>query len=326
MGGGTVSAQHRRDRRIAVVGAGCYLGRRLIEQLLASESCADLLAIDQTPPAGTGAPLRAAALDLTAADAAGALIRWLPAGAFDTVVDLVYLDAPAREPAWAHELVSIGTLQLLNACAAAAVEHVVAVSSTMCYGAQRDNPALLTEQHPLRGAPGCRWIDDQVDVEHQLQAFSASQPRTTVTTLRLAPLLGPGIDNYWCHRFTAPIVHTLLGFDPLLQFLHPEDALTALQQAIEQTPSGAFNIVPHDAIALSRALAVLGRRGLPLPSFAARSLIGALNNTQLTSIPPELVDYLRYGWVADGARAADQLRFAPRHDCADALRGLARES
>jgi len=320
-----VGSPHKGDRRIAVVGADCFLGRRLLEQLGADELCADLLAIDQTPTAATRAPLRTATLDLTAPDVGAALTRLLPAGAFDTVVHLVHLDSPARELGWAHELVSIGTLHLLNACATAAVKHIVAVSSTMCYGAHRDNPGLLTEQHPLRGAPGCRWIDDQVDVEKQLQGFVASHPQTTVTTLRLAPLLGPAIDNYWCRRFRAPIVHTLLGFDPLLQFLHPDDAVTALLQAVIRTPGGAFNIVPGDAVALSRALAVLGRHGLPLPSFAARGLIGVLNNTQLISTPPELVDYLRYGWVADGALAASRLQFVPGHTTEDALRSIALE-
>ncbi|MBN2360827.1 MAG: NAD-dependent epimerase/dehydratase family protein [Deltaproteobacteria bacterium] len=319
-----MNAEHKRTRRVAVVGAGSCLARCLVERLVADATCADLLAIDLSPLPLEATGARTHALDLTAPDAGAALAQLLPSRGFDTIVHLIHLDLPAIEQSWAHELVSIGTLHLLNACAASAVAHVVAVSSTMCYGAHLNNPALLTEQHSLRGAPGCRWIEDQIDVEHQMQSFAAGHPETTVTVLRLAPLLGPSIDNFWTRRFTAPVVHTMLGFDPLMQFLHQEDATEALRQAIDLKPAGAFNIVPDDAIAMSRALRLLGRRGLPLPPLAARGLIGLLNSAQLVGTPPELIDYLRHGWVADGALAARQLGFAPRHGTADALRALAR--
>jgi UDP-glucose 4-epimerase len=194
----------------------------------------------------------------------------------------------------------------------------------MCYGAHHSSPGLLTEHHPLRGAPGCRWLEDQVDVENQLLSFATSHLETTVTVLRFAPLLGPAVDNFWSRRFASPVIHTLLGFDPLMQFLHEEDALHALRQAITARTAGAFNIVPGDAIPMSRALQLLGRRSLPLPPFTSRRLIGLLHRAQLISTPPELIDYLRHGWVADGQLAASQLGFLPSHGSADAVRALTR--
>ena len=70
----------------------------------------------------------------------------------DTVVHLAFRSNPSRRSADAHELEVIGTLNLLNASAAAAVKHVVVRSTTMAYGAHPLNPNYLTEDHPLRAA------------------------------------------------------------------------------------------------------------------------------------------------------------------------------
>ena len=60
---------------------------------------------------------------------------------------------PRRDATYAHELESIGTLNLLAAAAAAGVRHVVLRSFTAVYGARGQNPNFLTEDRPLQPNP-----------------------------------------------------------------------------------------------------------------------------------------------------------------------------
>jgi UDP-glucose 4-epimerase len=50
-----------------------------------------------------------------------------------------------------------------------------------------------------------------------------------VTVLRLAPILGPTVNNYLTRYLGRRVVPTLMGFDPLMQFLHEVDALAAFK-------------------------------------------------------------------------------------------------
>jgi UDP-glucose 4-epimerase len=96
--------------------------------------------------------------------------------------------------------------------------------------------------------------------------------------------------------FSRPIAPVMMGHDPLMQFVHEQDAAYALQKAVESHAVGAFNIVGKGVLPYTTVLALLGRVPLPMPQLVAR---------QLTKI-------LLYLCVADGARARRELGFSPR--------------
>src|SRR5438876_996424 len=76
--------------------------------------------------------------------------------------------------------------------------------------------------------------------------------------------------------FSRPVCPSLLGFDPLMQFLHEEDAVSALCLALVSDVRGAFNIVGEGVLPYSTVLAMLGRLPLPLPRLVAYPLGRAL--------------------------------------------------
>jgi UDP-glucose 4-epimerase len=263
-------------------------------------------------------------VDLTEPAADALLGNLLQQEAIETVVHLAYLGRPVHQQTWAHELETIGTMYVLNACARARVPNVVALSTTMCYGAHPQNPQLLDEDRPLLGARRSRWVSDKVDAEQQLAAHARSCAGSSVTVLRMAPTLGASIDNYWSRVLRRPIVHTLLGFDPPMQFLHEDDAVRALRLAVDAVPGGPFNIVPDDVVSLCQAVALLRARAVPLPLPLASAILGALWTAQVNTTPPGFLDYLRYVWLGDGARARRVLGFAPQHSSRDTLESFAR--
>ena len=98
----------------------------------------------------------------------------------------------------------------------------------------RPSPGRATRSRPSSTRPPSR---------------SATRP-CKVSVLRLAPLFGPGVRNFYTRVFDHRVVPVLMGYDPLVQLLHPEDALAALEAALERSPGGAFNVVPRGSLTL----------------------------------------------------------------------------
>jgi UDP-glucose 4-epimerase len=104
----------------------------------------------------------------------------------------------------------------------------------------------------------------------------------------------------------------MMGHDPLMQFVHEQDAAFALAKAVESPATGAFNIVGKGVLPYTTVLALLGRVPVPMPQIVARQLSKVLWATQLVGSPPSFLDFLLYLCVADGSNAKATLGFSPR--------------
>jgi UDP-glucose 4-epimerase len=261
-------------------------------------------------------------VDLTRYDVESELVDLLREAEVDVLFHLAFLHGRTRSGAFAHEVEVIGTLHVLAAAARAGVKKLVVPSYTLVYGARPDNPALLGEEAPLHGSAASRFVSDRVEVEKQVAAFRTAHPEVAVTVLRFAPVLGPTADNPATRFFRRPVAPTLLGFDPLWQALHEEDACAALLHVLDRPSAGVFNVVSADVLPLSAMIGLAGSRALPLPAPLARAILRGLNAAGVTATPPSLLDYLHYACVADGARCRELLDFVPRHSARDALQAL----
>src|SRR5262249_36197909 len=141
----------------------------------------------------------------------------------------------------------------------------------------------------------------------------------TVTILRTAPLVGPTVQSYLSRYLARRLVPTIMGFDPLWQFLHEADAIAAFKLAIFRDVPGTFNIVGDGVLPLSAVIEPGGRGALPLPLLLATPLVGALWVAQLIEAPPAFLDYLQYICVADGEKAATQMGFRAAYTTREAL-------
>ncbi len=314
-------------RSIAVTGAYGYLGRALIERLEASPTVERVLALDLKPPPGALRKTRFLPVDLTRPRADQAMAEAFAAHEVDTLVHLALFYNPIHNASYAHEVEAIGTLQLLDAATAAGLGAVATISTTALYGAHADNPAYLTEDRPLRPAAQSRFLADKLEVERHLQKFHAERPETRIAVLRLAPMLGARVRNPATRLLGRPLVPVLLGHDPLMQFLHEDDAVRALLLAVERRASGIYNVAPPGPLPLSSIIQLLGRAPLPLPTPVARAAMSALWSLVGFGTAPSWLDYLRYPWVADGSKAERELGLSYAHPCREVVaefgRGLA---
>ena len=108
--------------------------------------------------------------------------------------------------------------------------------------------------------------------------------------------------------FSRPVAPVMMGHDPLMQFVHEQDAAFALARAVDSHATGAFNIVGKGVLPYTTVLALLGRVPLPMPKLVARQLTKVLWATQLVGSPPSFLDFLLYLCVADGQPGAPRAR------------------
>jgi UDP-glucose 4-epimerase len=278
-----------------------------------------VVVVDVAHPPAALRHVRYRLVDLTLPASDQTLVEVFREEDVDTVVHAAFFTDPRRDTAYSHELESIGTLNLMAACTAAGVTHVVQRSFTAIYGARGENPAFLTEDHPPRPDPRFWWIQDKLEAEQHALAYARRYPALTVSVLRLAPLLGPGLFTFYTRLFARRVVSYVMGYDPLVQLLHPDDALAAVEAALDRRTGGVFNVVPRDSITLLTALHLAEKVTVPVPHGLAYALANAGWAGGLAEAPGGFVDYVRFLFVADGAKARRDLGFAARYGSREAL-------
>jgi UDP-glucose 4-epimerase len=278
-----------------------------------------IVSLDVTTPKTAGQKTRSYDVDLTLSASEDRVTEILAAEGADTLVHLAFLSSPAHAVAWAHELESVGTMHLLNAARRTDVRKIVMRSHTYLYGAYPTNPNYLTESHPLRARRAEPFFADKIAAESDILHYADGGRARVVTVLRTAPILGPTVRGYLGKYLGRHLVPTILGFDPLWQFLHEADAVAALKLAVDRDVPGIFNVVGDGVLPLSTVVKLAGRIALPVPRSVAKALVGALWLTQVAEAPPTLLDYLQYLCVADGDRAKRELGFAPAYTTREAL-------
>jgi UDP-glucose 4-epimerase len=287
---------------IAITGLRSFIGRRVAERLLARGSNPRVVGIDLRRPHHFTGSSHFQRADLTDPTADTRLAEIFEKERVEAVVHAAFRRDPDPDLEYDHELETIGSLHVMHACAAAKVKRLVVASSTMLYGPRPDNPNFLREDHPLRGHLDAHNVENRRETEGLLRDWAVRHPDTRVTVLRHCWIMGP---TYWDHvaRYLArPAVPTLLGYDPLLQFVHEEDCVRVFEAAALEPHPGVFNLVGRGVLPLSTVLRLAGKRSLPLPAPLLYRLRYYPSQSQTGDPPDGFYDYLRYLWVADGER------------------------
>ncbi len=245
----------------------------------------------------------------------------------DTVVHLSVAALPARggAPSSLKESNVIGTMQLLAACQRApGVGKLVVKSTTAVYGASPRDPALFIEGIGPRRTPSAGFAKDSAEVEGYLRGFCRRRPDVAVTTFRMANLLSTRLDTPMARYFRLPVLPTVLGFDPRLQFLHADDAFGVLHQATVRERTGTYNVAGDGIMLLSQAVRRTGTPSIAVPSFAFSAAVGRLGRA-VGSVGPDVVPLLTYGRGVDTTALRTGFGYQPVWSTADTLAAFVRE-
>ena len=293
-------------QKVLVTGVAGYWGERVARRLL-QEGNVHVLGLDVEPPEE-----EIKGLDFVQADVRNPLLaELLREEQVDTVCHLSFVNTFRRSEAIFNFNV-MGTMKLVGASAECGVRRVVLKSSTMVYGAHPDNDAFLTEESRLRGSRRYGYNRYRLEIESFVNGFRRQAPELEITLLRFANILGPTADTPMNSYLRSPVVPMLLGFDPMLQVIHEDDAVEALIHAVFAEQAGVFNVAADPPLPLLRIMGLAGKLPLPLLHPLAYRGVNLLGNTGLRRFAPFEPDYLRYRWVGDVSRMREEFGFLPQ--------------
>jgi UDP-glucose 4-epimerase len=248
------------------------------------------------------------------------LLRILSEEKPDAIVHLACVRSPLRDATYAHELNALGALHVTAAAGEAGISRLVMGSTTLVYGARGDNPNFLSEEHPLRPDPQDRFVRDFVEAESFARAHQKRHPESKVTVLRFAPLTAPDVRDYRQRLFESPYNMTLMGYDPLLQAMSPDDAVEAIRLVLDRHDTrGVFNIAPDGVLPLSAFHLLYATLAVPLPHPLAYAAQEAAWLAGVGLMPGVHSDYFRYLCVADNQKAKRVLGFEPNLSTLEAV-------
>jgi UDP-glucose 4-epimerase len=156
--------------------------------------------------------------------------------------------------------------RVLDASANARVRSVISLSSAAVLGAWPTNPVPMTEQSIVRPTPGFPFAIDLAEQERLLRDWKESHPEVAVCTLRLAMILGGGLERALADALGGMEAYRRMDSSRPVQFLHIDDAVEAILLAAEKRLDGLYNVAPHGFVGDAHARAITGvvpRPGLP---------------------------------------------------------------
>jgi len=296
---------------VLVTGASGRLGRRLARAL---HRRGEVVGIDRRPFAERPVDVEHHELDLRSKRVRDVFRR----PGLRALVHLGVMHDP-RSNAEQHHAFNVIALQRLFECAEQLeIPKLVVLSSANVYGPRPENPQFLSEEAPLLAAGRFSDIRDLVELDITAQSFFWKNTRTETVILRPTHILGT-VRNAPSNYLRLKRVPTLLGFDPMMQVVHQDDVVSAIELALAPNVRGIFNVAGPAPVALSRAIELLKRSALPLPHTAARLLVDRLFRWRVTSFPAPELDFIRYVCMVDDSRARSVLGYAPRHDLMETL-------
>ncbi|CAL9462460.1 putative protein [Streptomyces sp. enrichment culture] len=224
----------------------------------------------------------------------------------------------------------IGTMQLLGACQKSPnITRLVVKSSTNVYGSAPRDPAVFTETTTPKSLPSGGFAKDTVEVEGYVRGFARRRPDVAVCVLRFANILGLTADSPLASYFSLPVLPTVFGYDPRLQFVHEDDVIEVLRIGSHEARrgtlnSGTFNIAGDGVLLLSQCSRRLGRPTVPLllPAVTwAGSLVRTLG---MSDFSPEQIRLLTHGRVVATDQMRDTLGFSPKYTTAETFADFVR--
>jgi UDP-glucose 4-epimerase len=311
-----------RGRVVLVTGVSRDLGRRFARAIAGDPDVARVIGVDVVPPRGDIGDVSFVRADIRNPVIAKVIAK----EDVDTVVHMSVIATPGTAGGrnTMKELNVIGTMQLLAACQKApSLRHLVVKSTTTVYGASSRDPAMFTEDMEPRRAPRAGYAKDVAEIEGYVRGFARRRPDVRVALLRAANVIGPHVTSPITSYFRLPVIPTVLGHDPRLQFLHEHDLLRVLQHAALTGVAGTYNVAGDGVLMLSQAIRRLKRPSVPLPPFAVGHLGSALRSARLADFSPEQLSFLTFGRGIDTTRMRTELGFEPGYTTAEAFADFA---
>lgn len=218
------------------------------------------------------------------------------------VVHLGVVHDPRAKRSEAHSKNLLAFQRVIDFAKRYAIPKIVLLSSANTYGPRAENAQFLTESAPLLAGGRFTEMHALVELDMYAQSCFWKDRELEVVILRPANILGT-VRNAPSNYLRLPVVTTLMGFDPMIQAVHQDDVVSAIECALVPGVRGIYNIAGPTPVPLSRALEILGRRSVGVPYTLARSSLAGLFRLGVSKFPSPELDFIRYVCMVDDAQA-----------------------
>ncbi len=301
--------------RVAVTGAAGSVGTKLVERLAASDDVDSVVGFDVRPAA-----IEHPKVVCFQQDIRQPMADILREYGVDSLVHLAFLLRQGRNREAMRRVNVGGTAQALRTCQAAGVGHLVYFSSTTVYGPHPGDPQPYTEESPVRPVSEFQYAEDKAATELMLEAFTTDNPATCVTVLRGCVVMGPRSDNFIAQAFRKPLLVSILGANPQMQFIHEDDVQEALELCLMERVPGVYNLTGEGTVTYSDIARTAGLRSVALPAPVLAALTQASWALRLQSDSPASgLAMVRWPWVASNEKLTRETGFRPRYTSREAL-------
>jgi len=300
--------------RVLVTGVAGTLGRLVAMRLV--ERGYDVIGIDRRPWPNAPESIEMYEHDIRKRTAEDVFRTRRPQAAIHmaTVTHLVH-KSPDR-----MRVNLYGTRAFIQHCHAYGVKQSVFVGRHTYYGAAADSPLYHTEDEPPMSAHTFPELADLVAADLYAASALWRYPEIATCVLRIVYTLGPSKHGTLASYLKGATVPVVMGFDPLIHFIHEDDAVEAIVTALNRKLHGVYNVSGPSPVPLSTIVRATGGRPFPVPA----TLINlGLSRLALPNMPPAAIDHLKYPIVVDSdafKRATDYQHRYDERETIDAFR------
>jgi UDP-glucose 4-epimerase len=305
--GGCVNAS---SARVLITGAAGYVGAR-VGALLASQM--SVLGTDLRPRTDLGFEV----LPLDIRD--GGLATLLRERRITHVVHLAAVLEDGGDRARAYDIDVNGTRNVVESCVASRVRHLTVASSGAAYGYLPDNPALITEDSPLRATETFGYAHHKRVVEEMLAGFRASHPALQQLVFRIGTVIGATTRNQITALFLKRRILAVQGSASPFVFVWDEDVAAAIALGVRAERSGIFNVAGDGALPIREIARLMGKPLLVLPPSLLTGALAIGRALGVSRYGPEQLGFLRWRPVLDNTRLKAEFGFTPTKTSAEAF-------
>lgn len=205
----------------------------------------------------------------------------------------------------------VGTQAVFDHCHTYGVKRALFVGRHTYYGAAPDSALYHTEAEPPMAVHTFPELSDLVAADLYAGSALWRYPEVDTAVLRLCYTLGPLRQGTLAAFIRGPRVPTVLGFDPLFQFVHDYDAAEAIRVALDKGLRGVFNVAGPPPVPLSVMIQQTGRSNVPLPEPLFNFMLGRFG---LPRLPPGALAHVKYPVVMDGSAFQNATGWQPSYD------------
>jgi nucleoside-diphosphate-sugar epimerase len=170
----------------------------------------------------------------------------------------------------------------------------------------------------LRALPDGSLVSDLLEIERLARQAPRTHPGLTVTVLRPATVVGPGIDSILTRHFEAPRLLVVRDSHPHWQFCHVDDLVSALELAALGVVNGVVTVGCEGWMDQAEVEHVSGLRRIELPASLAFGTAERLHRLGIIPAPASDLQYVVHPWVVPSTRLR-QAGWRPTYDNATAL-------